>query len=59
MKQISVWLYGKQNPTVFEDVEDYFENRKALVIIQEEMYLTTITKIFKQSLQMYKVIDKR
>lgn len=59
MKQISVWLYGKQNPTVFEDVEDYFENRKALVIIQEEMYTTTITKIFKQSLQMYKVIDKR
>lgn len=59
MKQISVWLYGKQNPTVFEDVEDYFENRKALVIIQEEMYSTTITKIFKQSLQMYKVIDKR
>mgnify|MGYP003291567518 FL=1 len=59
MKQISVCLYGKQNPTVFEDVEDYFENRKALVIIQEEMYYTTITKIFKQSLQMYKVIDKR
>lgn len=59
MKQISVWLYGKQNPTIFEDVEDYFENRKALVIMQEEMYSTTITKIFKQSLQMYKVIDKR
>lgn len=59
MKEISVWLYGKQNPTVFEEVEDFYETRKALVIIQEEMYFTTTTKIFKQSLQMYQVVDKR
>ena len=59
MKEIHIWLYGKQNPIVFECVEDYFESRKALVIIQEDMYKTTTTKIFKQSLQMYKVFDQR
>ena len=59
MKSIKVWVYGRQSPIIYEDVEEYFETRKALVIIQEEMYQTISTKIFKQSLQMYEVTDLR
>lgn len=57
MKTIKAWVYGRQNPIIFEDVEEYFETRKALTIIQEEMYQTITTKIFKQSLQMYEITD--
>lgn len=57
MKEIKVWVYGRQNPIIFEDVEDYFETRKALVIVQDDIYKTMTTKIFKQSLQMYNVSD--
>lgn len=59
MKTIKVWVYGRQNPIIFEDVEEYSETLKALVIIQEEMYQTITTKIFKQSLQMYEVTELR
>ena len=59
MKTVKVWVYGRQNPIIFEDVEEYFETRKALVILQEEMYQTITTKIFKQSMQMYEITDLR
>lgn len=59
MKTIKAWVYGRQNPIIFEDVEEYLETRKALIILQEEMYQTITTKIFKQSLQMYEVTDLR
>ena len=59
MKTVKVWVYGRQNPIIFEDVEEYSETLKALVIIQEEMYQTIATKIFKQSLQMYVVTEVR
>ena len=59
MKTVKVWVYGRQNPIIFEDVEEYSETLKALVIIQEEMYQTIVTKIFKQSLQMYEITDLR
>lgn len=59
MKTIKAWVYGRQNPIIYEDVEEFFETRKVLVILQEEMYQTITTKIFKQSLQMYEVTDLR
>ena len=59
MKTVKVWVYGRQNPIIFEDVEEYSETLKALVIIQEEMYQTIATKIFKQSLQMFEVTELR
>lgn len=59
MKTVKVWVYGRQNPIIFEDIAEYFETLKALVIIQEEMYQTIVTKIFKQSLQMYEVTEVR
>ena len=57
MKDIKVWVYGRQNPIIFSNVEDYFETRKALAIVQEDMYKTITTKIFKQAIQMYEVTD--
>ena len=57
MKEVHVWVYGRNNPVVFEDVEDFFETRKALAIVQEDIYKTTTTKIFKQAIIMYEVID--
>lgn len=59
MKTIKVWVYGRQNPIIFEDIAEYSETLKALVIIQEEMYQTIATKIFKQSIQMYEVTELR
>ena len=57
MKDIKVWVYGRQNPIIFPNVEDYYETRKALTIIQGDMYKTVTTKIFKQAIQMYEVTD--
>lgn len=59
MKDVKVWVYGRQNPIIFPSVEEYYETRKALVILQEDMYKTITTKIFKQSIQMYEVTDLR
>lgn len=59
MYTIRVWVYGKQNPLVYPDVEEYYDTRKALIIIQETLYTTVTTKIFKQSLQMYEVTQER
>lgn len=43
----------------FENVEHYYETRKGLEIIQEEMYRTTITIIRKENILRYSIIDKR
>lgn len=59
MKQITVWLMGETKPIIFEDVEDFFENRKALAIIQEDMYIIRTTKIFKDFIVRYTVTDER
>lgn len=55
MRNIKVWLYGTFNPLKFENVEDYNETKDALIIQQEDLYKTTITKIFKQALLRYEV----
>ena len=59
MKQITVWLMGETKPIIFEGVEDFFENRKALAIIQEDMYIMRTTKIFKDFIVRYTVTDER
>ena len=59
MKQITVWIMSESKPIIFEDVEDFFENRKALAIIQEDMYITRTTKIFKDFIVRYTVTDER
>lgn len=59
MTNMRVWLYGTFNPLKFENVEDYNETKEALIIQQEEMYKSTITKIFKQALLRYEVEHNR
>ena len=59
MTEIHAWLYGRENPIVFEFVEEYHDTRKTLDIIQEEQYLETRTRIFKTSLQRYTVFEHR
>jgi hypothetical protein len=57
MTDIYVWLYGKQNPIKYENIFNYYETREALVIVQEELYLSTTTKIFKKCLQAYQIVE--
>ena len=59
MRDLSVWLYGKVNPLVFEDIEEFYDTRKYLKVIQETMYTTTTTIIYKQSLQRYTITETR
>ena len=59
MTNIKVWLYGTFNPLKFENVEDYNETKEALIIQQEEIYKSTITKIFKQALLRYEIEHNR
>lgn len=59
MRDLSVWLYGKVNPVVFEDIEEFYDTRKYLKVIQETMYTTTTTIIYKQSLQRYTITETR
>ena len=58
MKDINVWVYGRQKPLVFMNVAEFFETRKALVVVQEDMYESITTKIFKQAIQMYEITDQ-
>ena len=59
MRDLSVWLVGKVNPIVFEDIEEFYDTRKYLKVIQETMYTTTTTIIYKQSLQRYTITETR
>jgi len=58
MKQITVWIVNEPKPIIFEGVEDFFENRKALAIIQEDIYITRTTKIFKNFIVRYTVTNE-
>lgn len=57
MKDIKVWVYGRQKPLLFVNVEEFYETRKALVVVQEDIYESITTKIFKQAIQMYEVTN--
>lgn len=59
MKEVHVWLYGTHNPLIFEFVEEVYETRKVIVIVQEDRYKTTTTKIYKQALLYYQTIEQR
>lgn len=59
MRDLRVWLYGKVNPLVFEDIEEFYDTRKYLKVIQETMYTTETTIIYKQSLQRYTITETR
>ena len=56
---IIVKLKGTFNTLKFEEVEDYFENRKYLVITECFMYADKITKITKSEIEYYSITFKR
>ena len=57
MKEIKVWLYDRMNTIIFEGVEEFYETRKALSIVQYYPYKTVTTTLYKQSIQMYEVTN--
>ena len=59
MTQIEVWTKDTVTPLIFEEVEEYWERRKQLEILQEEMYTTTLTVIPRESILRYKIIESR
>ena len=59
MTIIQVWLYGSQNPLIFDNVDGFYETRHAIEIVQLDMYQDIRTKIYKQCLQYYKKIETR
>ena len=59
MTQIEVWTKDTVTPLIFENVEEYWERRKQLEILQEEMYNTTLTVIPRESILRYTIIESR
>lgn len=58
-KDVKVWVYGRPKPIIFVNVEEFYETRKALEIVTEDMYSTITTKIYKQAIQMYELTEQR
>lgn len=59
MTEINVWTKESQTPLIFEEVEEFWERRKQLEILQEEMYKTKLTVIPKESIVRYTIIESR
>ena len=59
MTEIHVWLYGKECPLIFKNVDEFYETRHAIEIIQLNKYNDVRTKIYKQSLQYYRKVETR
>ena len=59
MTEIQVWVYGRTNPIIFEDVEEVYDKRGYIEIVQLAKYCDTVTKFYKQSIQYWKKIETR
>lgn len=59
MTTIYVTVTDQKEVLIFPDVDYYYETRRRLEIIQEEMYHTTKTVIMKDNILRYSVMDKR
>lgn len=57
MINIKIWYKDSCQPTIFEDVYSFYETRKQLKIMQEELYKSTTTMINKDYIRCYKVIE--
>jgi len=57
MINIKVWFVDSHEPSVFEDVYSFYETRKQLKIMQEELYKSTTTLVNKEYIRYYKVIE--
>ena len=59
MTTIYVTVTDQKEVLIFPDVDYYYETRRGLEIIQEEMYHTSKTVIMKDNILRYSVMDKR
>lgn len=59
MTTIIVTVTDRQDGLKFENVEHYYETRKGLEIIQEDMYQTMITVIRKENILRYTISEHR
>ena len=59
MTTIIVSVTDQHEALKFENVEYYYETRKGLEIIQEDMYQTMTTVIKKESILRYTISEHR
>lgn len=59
MTTIIVTVTDRQDALEFKNVEYYYETRKGLEIIQEDMYQTMITVIRKENILRYTISEHR
>jgi hypothetical protein len=58
MIDIKVWFLGQYEPVLFPNVHDYYETRRILEIVQEELHRTETTKISRDKIKYYTIIDR-
>ena len=59
MTTIIVSVTDQHEALKFDNVEHYYETRKGLEIIQEDMYQTMITVIMKENILRYTISEHR
>lgn len=52
---IIVKLLSQHESIMFPDVDEYYEKRKTIKIVQSELYKTTTTEINKEAIEMWTI----
>lgn len=59
MITVIVSVTDQKEPLVFENVEHYWETRRGLEIIQDDLYQSTTTVIMKDNILRYTISEHR
>ena len=59
MITVIVSVTDQKEPLVFEHVEHYWETRRGLEIIQDDLYQSTTTVIMKDNILRYTISEHR
>ena len=52
---VIVKLLSQHDSLMFPDVDEYYEKRKTIKIVQSELYKTTTTEINKEAIEMWTI----
>ena len=52
---VIVKLLSQHESLMFPDVDEYYEKRKTIKIVQSELYKTTTTEINKEAIEMWTI----
>ena len=52
---IIVRLLSQHESIIFPNVDEYYEKRKTIKIVQSELYKTTTTEINKEAIEMWTI----